>query len=59
MLTLNTGVSTKQGNDKTNQTTLLLEMDLSKDLRWKSLLGVNGLRFEDGCSKQNWKVNVL
>ena len=33
------------------QTTLLLEMDLSKELRWKNQLGINGLK--------EWKKNIF
>ena len=33
----------KHGNNKTNKARLILEMDLSKELRYKSPLGLNGL----------------
>ena len=38
-VTLNTRISTKHGKTKNNQTSLLLEMDIPKVLRWKSPLG--------------------
>ena len=44
MFALNTGSFIKHGNNKSNQTLFLLEIDQSKELRQKSPLGINGLR---------------
>ena len=43
MFALTTGISLKDGNSKSNQTSIYFEIDLSKELGWKRQLSINGL----------------
>ena len=61
LFALGTGISIKHNNNKQNKkkTVLLLEMDLSKELRQQSPIGINRSKCFCTSSVLNWSTEML